>query len=231
MTPVLRASLLACTAVLAVPLTAGPAAAAPQGVPKGAQKVVVVKIVDGDTVDVRPGRTGPVFRVQLLEVDTPERGRCWFRTSSARTAALLPVGKSAYLLKDRDPKDRYGRHLRYVWGATGTFVNRNLVRFGYGRAVLYKPNDRYIDLMRAEQAKARRDGLRIWSGGCDGTGSTPAPAPTRTPPPEPPSTGTDPRFPTCGAANAAGHGPYRRGTDPEYAWYQDRDGDGLVCER
>ncbi|WP_329081474.1 MULTISPECIES: excalibur calcium-binding domain-containing protein [unclassified Streptosporangium] len=24
---------------------------------------------------------------------------------------------------------------------------------------------------------------------------------------------------------------YRRGTDPEYAWYQDRDGDGVVCER
>ncbi|GGL05854.1 thermonuclease family protein [Planomonospora parontospora] len=230
MTPVFRTSLLACAAAVAVPLTTGPAAAAaPQGVPKGVQKVVVMKIVDGDTIDVRAGRTGPVFRVQLLEVDTPERGRCWFRTSSARTATLLPVGKSAYLLKDRDPKDRYGRHLRYAWGATGTFVNRDLVRFGYGRAVLHKPNDRYIGLMRAEQAKARRDGLRIWSGGCDGTGSTPAPAPTRTP--DPPSTGTDPRFPTCGAANAAGYGPYRRGTDPEYGWYQDRDGDGLVCER
>ena len=32
-------------------------------------------------------------------------------------------------------------------------------------------------------------------------------------------------------ANAAGYGPYQRGRDPEYAWYQDRDRDGLVCER
>lgn len=45
-----------------------------------------------------------------------------------------------------------------------------------------------------------------------------------------PGGGTDPRFRTCGAANAAGYGPYRRGIDEEYAWYVDRDGDGLVCE-
>lgn len=41
---------------------------------------------------------------------------------------------------------------------------------------------------------------------------------------------TDPRFDTCGAANAAGYGNYRQGVDVEYGWYQDRDGDGSVCE-
>ena len=42
--------------------------------------------------------------------------------------------------------------------------------------------------------------------------------------------GTDPRFPSCAKANAAGYGPYREGSDPEYDWYQDRDSDGVVCE-
>lgn len=42
--------------------------------------------------------------------------------------------------------------------------------------------------------------------------------------------GSDPRFPTCTAAIAAGYGPYYRGVDPEYDWYIDRDGDGIVCE-
>ena len=42
---------------------------------------------------------------------------------------------------------------------------------------------------------------------------------------------TDPRFPTCKAANAAGYGNYRRGHDPEYDWYRDNDHDGTVCER
>ncbi|WP_425427543.1 excalibur calcium-binding domain-containing protein [Actinomadura meyerae] len=36
--------------------------------------------------------------------------------------------------------------------------------------------------------------------------------------------------PTCAAARRAGHGPYRRGVDAEYRWYQDRDNDGVVCE-
>jgi hypothetical protein len=45
------------------------------------------------------------------------------------------------------------------------------------------------------------------------------------------SSGTDPRFDTCKAANAAGYGPYQQGVDPEYDWYRDRDGDGSVCER
>ncbi|MFE3447406.1 excalibur calcium-binding domain-containing protein [Nonomuraea sp. NPDC059194] len=40
---------------------------------------------------------------------------------------------------------------------------------------------------------------------------------------------TDPRYRTCGEANAHGLGPYQRGVDEEYDWYQDRDGDGRVC--
>ncbi|GLY04517.1 MULTISPECIES: excalibur calcium-binding domain-containing protein [Actinoplanes] len=45
-----------------------------------------------------------------------------------------------------------------------------------------------------------------------------------------PTAGTDPRFRTCAEAKRKGYGPYVRGTDPEYRWYTDRDGDGTVCE-
>ncbi|MEU8656566.1 excalibur calcium-binding domain-containing protein [Actinoplanes philippinensis] len=45
-----------------------------------------------------------------------------------------------------------------------------------------------------------------------------------------PTSGTDPRFKTCAAANDAGYGDYVKGVDPEYDWYRDRDGDGVVCE-
>lgn len=41
----------------------------------------------------------------------------------------------------------------------------------------------------------------------------------------------DPRFRYCTHAIAAGYGPYVNGKDPEYSWYNDRDGDGIVCER
>lgn len=42
---------------------------------------------------------------------------------------------------------------------------------------------------------------------------------------------TDPQFGTCGEANDNGYGPYTSGVDPEYDWYDDRDDDGVVCER
>jgi Excalibur calcium-binding domain len=40
----------------------------------------------------------------------------------------------------------------------------------------------------------------------------------------------DPRFATCKAAKSAGFGPYRRGVDREYAWYEDTDRDGVACD-
>lgn len=63
-----------------------------------------------------------------------------------------------------------------------------------------------------------------------------APAPAVAPAPAavveaPPAASTnDPEFGTCKAAIAAGYGNYVRGKDPEYEWYNDRDGDGVVCE-
>jgi len=43
--------------------------------------------------------------------------------------------------------------------------------------------------------------------------------------------GVDPRYATCTELHRhPNHAPYRRGVDPEYPWYQDRDHDGLVCE-
>lgn len=41
----------------------------------------------------------------------------------------------------------------------------------------------------------------------------------------------DPQFRTCGEANASGYGNYKEGVDEEYAWYEDRDKDGIACEK
>lgn len=38
------------------------------------------------------------------------------------------------------------------------------------------------------------------------------------------------RYETCTEAIAADGGNYLFGIDPEYTWYEDRDGDGVVCE-
>ena len=58
------------------------------------------------------------------------------------------------------------------------------------------------------------------------TTSKPKPSPTA----KKPTPKDDPRYDTCAEANANGYGPYVEGEDPEYDWYRDRDGDGIVCE-
>lgn len=58
-----------------------------------------------------------------------------------------------------------------------------------------------------------------------------APAPLVPQAPAPPAPeANDPSFGTCKDAKANGYGPYVRGEDPEYDWYRDGDGDGIVCE-
>lgn len=220
------------------------AAAAKPRLPKGTITARVIKIVSGDTLDVR--HQGKIRRVRLLAVATPKRGQCWSREATARTTALLKTGKGVYLLRDRRLKDTQGRYLYYAWTPSGTFVNRNLIRYGFGRVVPVKPNDRYLRVMRADQAKAKKERLRIWSGKCGplgrgtaagaagsagGTGGSGSGGRSGGGNKGTSGGGTDPRFRTCGEANAAGYGPYHRGRDPEYSWYQDRDGDGVVCER
>jgi len=45
------------------------------------------------------------------------------------------------------------------------------------------------------------------------------------------SKGLDPRFTYCYEAISSGYGDYVNGINPEYEWYDDRDRDGVVCER
>lgn len=49
--------------------------------------------------------------------------------------------------------------------------------------------------------------------------------------PETPTGGLDPRFASCAEAKRNGYNNYyTKGVNPEYKWYEDRDGDGVVCE-
>jgi len=147
-------------------------------VPGGAQEAVVVRGVDGDTVVLRgtgPGALprGPT-KVRLIGVDTPEvfasaKARvvpeCYGEQASARTAALLPVGARVRVAPDREREDRYGRALLYVWTTGGLLVEEDLVRGGYGRVLVVRPNDRYSAQLRAAETAARAARRGRW-GAC-----------------------------------------------------------------
>jgi micrococcal nuclease len=163
--------ILALLGVVVVVITA--CAPAPQqpaapaaGIPSEAHAVVVTRVVDGDTIWVRPQLGGEQQRVRLLEIDAPETGgsaECYGTQAAAFATAQLAVGSTVYLTADREDTDQFGRMLRYVWTADGTFFNEEAVRQGYARAVLFEPNDRFIGLIRDAEAEARRARRGLWN--------------------------------------------------------------------
>jgi micrococcal nuclease len=208
------------------------------GVPAEAERAQVTDHVDGDTLrlqgspESRVLEPGAETTVRLLEIDTPESvdpsspDQCFATRASRALERLLPLGSTAWVVPDRELLDPYGRTLLYLWTDSGVFVNLEMVERGLARAVLFEPNDAYIERMRRAEARARARSVGLW-GACAYFGQPRgliAPAETGAAP------GQDPRFSTCGEANDSGFGDYVRGRDPEYDWYDDADGDGRVCE-
>ena len=128
----------------------------------------IVKIVDGDTVDI--DYKGEIKTVRLKGVDTPETVHptdpveLGGREASIFTRNLL-IGESVYLrFEEGDVEDNYNRMLAYVYRAPdGLFVNLEIVRQGYGRAETRFPlKHKELFLHYEKIAKETRKG--IWGG-------------------------------------------------------------------
>lgn len=147
----------------------------PAGIPDGSQRAVVVRVVDGDTVVLRGVGDGVVprgeARVRLLEIDTPESVapdrpvECFGPEAAEGLEELVPAGARVWVQPDEELTDPYDRLLLYLWTDEGELVNLAMVRSGLAEAVLYEPNDRYIDQMRRAERQARADGRGMW-GAC-----------------------------------------------------------------
>ena len=86
----------------------------------------VVEVVDGDTINVEID--GTVYAVRYIGIDCPETRHPyepveWMGPEATEANRQLVENKTVYLEKDVSETDRYGRLLRYVFLADGTFVN------------------------------------------------------------------------------------------------------------
>lgn len=129
--------------------------------------VLVVRVVDGDTVELEDGR-----RVRYIGVDTPEIAHSLgedddcFGPEAMDYNALLVAGRQVALEYDEEPEDHYGRTLAWVWllvGDSERLVSEELVRKGYGTVLIIPPNGRYAERLEAAQAAAQADGAGLWS--------------------------------------------------------------------
>jgi len=128
----------------------------------------VVRVDDGDTVQVKLDRDGAVRRVRLIGVDTPERDdsredeRYWAELAT-RFAVHHLLGRRVSLSYDWEREDRYGRTLAYVWTERGELFNRRLILEGFSPAFLsYRFRKDYRTDFRRDEAEARREGRGRW---------------------------------------------------------------------
>jgi endonuclease YncB( thermonuclease family) len=124
---------------------------------------LVVRVIDGDTVDVAVGRS--VDRVRLIGIDTPERRQCHARQA---TEALTRLIGGQRLRFEADPsqgnRDRYGRLLRYARDGSGANLNRQMIRQGDAREYTYNHRNPYgyQRAFKASERKARAADLGLW---------------------------------------------------------------------
>ncbi len=127
---------------------------------------VVVRVVDGDTIQVCCV-FGDRVKVRYIGVDTPEthhpmRGVEPYGMEAAEANRKLVDGKTVRLEFDVEQRDRYGRMLAYVYLEDGTFVNAWLVENGYAMVMTIPPNVRNQDVFLRLQREAREAKRGLW---------------------------------------------------------------------
>lgn len=126
-------------------------------------RVVVTKIVDGDTVDILDG--SKTERVRLIGIDTPERGECFFH-ESAEYLEKLVLDKEVIIESDptQENKDRYGRLLRYLYLPNQINIGEQMVVLGYAHEYTYNKPYKYQELYAASEAIARQNERGLYAG-------------------------------------------------------------------
>ncbi len=129
----------------------------------------VVRVLDGDTLDVRVV-DDHIERVRLVGIDAPELGECW---SEEATTALTVLASGALRLQpDVTDRDRYGRLLRYASDGSGHDLGAALVEHGHAIARSFPPDvARDLDY-RSRQELARSEGRGLWAPDACGGGAS-----------------------------------------------------------
>ncbi len=123
--------------------------------PSEIETALVVRVIDGDTVELLDGR-----RVRYLGIDTPERGEYYYKEASDRNRELVG-GKTVELQRGNRDKDVYGRLLRYVF-IEGVFINAELVAEGYAAAYIFDHEERFSRVLLQLEQYARLSKHGIW---------------------------------------------------------------------
>lgn len=130
--------------------------------PTGAlQNVEVARVVDGDTVRLRDGRS-----VRLIGINAPElahNGRTtepFAEAAKQRLQALVSASDGRLALQPgRQARDHYGRTLAHLFDASGANLEARLLGEGLGYLVAVAPNTELTACQQAAERAARSANL------------------------------------------------------------------------
>ena len=138
-------------------------------------QATVSRVVDGDTMSVIVGNEER--RVRFLGVDTPEtvhpnKPVQYYGKEASQFTKNSLTGKRIWLEYDKNPTDRYNRHLAYIWTSKPNQINEStmrenmfnakLVLDGYAKVMMIKPNTKYKDLFEKFQDEAKNSKRGLW---------------------------------------------------------------------
>ncbi|MEI6054068.1 MAG: thermonuclease family protein [Candidatus Saccharibacteria bacterium] len=128
----------------------------------------VVKVVDGDTIDVNID--DKTERLRLIGIDTPETVdpgspvQCFGKEASDKAKELLS-NKQVRLESDKSQgeRDKYSRLLRYVFLEDGTSYNKYVIAEGYGKEYTYSSAYKYQAEYKQAQIDAQSQKKGLWA--------------------------------------------------------------------
>lgn len=145
-------------------------------VPEDVEEAEIVRIIDGDTLEVRID--GVSNRVRIYRADTPEtqnKQECGGEEATAFAEFALSFNDdedgTVFLERDKTKRDKYGRELAYVWFEVDEepyMLNHILINNGFADDVNYGDR-KYDDELKDAATFAKRNDLGVWEL-CDGFG-------------------------------------------------------------
>lgn len=130
---------------------------------RGSDEFIVKSVIDGDSIVLNDDES---TNIRYLGIDTPEvltygsPGDPLSQEAKRLNESLIDRGKIR-LEFDAERYDDYGRTLAYVF-VNNIFVNEEIVKNGYARALIINPNNKYADRILKAQEEARKEKRGIW---------------------------------------------------------------------
>ena len=116
----------------------------------------VVKVIDGDTVDILTPKKQKV-RVRLLDIDAPDSRQAYGNASKKYLASLI-AGKSVFIKENK--KDIYQRTLGTIY-LEQININAKMVENGFAWAYRYKGVVNNNNMLKLE-SKAKQNKKGLW---------------------------------------------------------------------